>query len=90
MSAPAEFPRVAVPGLDVSDEMRAAVAEMVASANAQDETTRRNQRLLAYAMQALRKPIFRIGKPKPKKVTRHSRRMQQIAVRAAYVKETRA
>lgn len=83
------FPRVTVPGLEVAPEIREAVSAMVATSRDEDAHVRAQQTGMARAMVRLGKPVFRRGKPKRVKTTRHSRRMQEIAVRAAYVAEIR-
>lgn len=79
-------PRVILPGVTLDPEIRKALD----AAQDHEEFLRDQQRRMAEAMIRLGKPIFRRGKPKPKRSTRHVQHKARVKARVETLRLDRA
>lgn len=79
-------PRIALPGVQLDPEIR----EALEAADAHEAFVRNQQRRMAEAMVRLGKPVFRQGKPKPKRSTRHVQHKARVKARVETLRLDRA
>lgn len=79
--SPNTFPRITLPGVEVDPVIRKALDD----AEAHDAFIRRQQRLMARAMVALGKPVFRSGKAKRRKASKNLAYAAKMQTRSAYL-----